>query len=199
MAAIIGIDETERGPLADPVTAGVIRAPEGYDLLETFPGLNDSKKLSEKKRETIYLKLQEEVKAGNIEAIVCFSSERIIDRKGIAFAVRSALTRGLEKLLPDPTEGSVFLDGSLKAPSYYKQETIIGGDAIVPAIMLASIAAKVTRDHLLKKLALEYPLYGFEVHKGYGTKKHLEAIKEHGLCAIHRATFIHLDRLTEQS
>ncbi|MDB5266160.1 MAG: rnhB [Parcubacteria group bacterium] len=194
MAYIVGIDEAGRGPLAGPVSVGVVKVAEGYDLLEVFPGLNDSKKLSEKKREAIFIKLQEEIKKGNVQAIVCLSSEKIIDEKGIAFAVRSALARGVRKLMPNPEEGKVFLDGSLKAPPEYIQETIIGGDAIIPAIMLASVAAKVTRDRLMKKLALEHPLYGFEVHKGYGTLAHMNALRTHGLCAIHRATFIHLDR-----
>lgn len=195
MTYIVGVDEAGRGPLAGPVAVGVVKVKEGYDLLETFPGLNDSKKLSEKKREILFAKLQEEIKAGNVQAIVCLSSEKIIDEKGIAFAVRSALARGVRKLLPDPEEGKVFLDGSLKAPPEYSQETIIGGDATVPAIMLASVAAKVTRDRLMKKLALEHPRYGFDIHKGYGTAAHMSAIREHGLCVIHRATFIHLDRL----
>ncbi|HEV7121196.1 MAG TPA: ribonuclease HII [Candidatus Paceibacterota bacterium] len=199
MAYIVGVDEAGRGPLAGPVAVGVVKVKEGYDLLEAFPGLNDSKKLSEKKREALFAKLQEEIKAGNVQAIVCLSSEKLIDEKGIAHAVRSALARGVRKLLPDPEEGKVLLDGSLKAPPEYSQETIIGGDATVPAIMLASVAAKVTRDRLMKKLALEHPLYGFEIHKGYGTKAHLAAIRAHGQCAIHRATFIHLDRLPNQS
>ncbi len=195
MAYIVGIDEAGRGPLAGPVSVGVVKVAEGYDLLAAFPGLNDSKKLSEKKREALFLKLQEEIKAGNVQAVVCLSSEQMIDEKGITFAVRNALARGARKLMPNPEVGKVFLDGSLKAPPEYSQETIIGGDALVPAIMLASVAAKVTRDRLMLKLAKEHPLYGFDVHKGYGTKAHLAAIKEHGLCVIHRATFIHLDRI----
>lgn len=194
MAYIVGVDEAGRGPLAGPVSVGVVKIAEGFDLLELFPGLNDSKKLSEKKREALFAKLQEEIKNGNVQAIVCLSSEKIIDEKGIAYAVRSALARGVRKLMPNPEEGKVFLDGSLKAPPEYSQETIIGGDATIPAIMLASVAAKVTRDRLMKKLALDYPLYGFEVHKGYGTAAHMNALREHGLCVIHRASFIHLDR-----
>ncbi|MDB5237632.1 MAG: rnhB [Parcubacteria group bacterium] len=195
MTYIVGVDEAGRGPLAGPVAVGVVKVAEGFDLLAAFPGLNDSKKLSEKKREALFAKLQEEIKAGNVQAVVCLSSEKIIDEKGIAFAVRNALARGVRKLMPDPEEGKVFLDGSLKAPSEYSQETIIGGDALIPSIMLASVAAKVTRDRLMVKLALEHPLYGFEIHKGYGTAGHMKLIREHGLCAIHRATFIHLDRI----
>jgi ribonuclease HII len=87
----------------------------------------------------------------------------------------------------------IQLDGSLKALPEYSQETIIGGDALVPLISLASIAAKVERDHLMCKLAEEFPVYGFEVHKGYGTRAHYDALGEYGLCAIHRRSFIHLD------
>ncbi|KND51058.1 MAG: ribonuclease HII [Parcubacteria bacterium C7867-007] len=199
MAYIVGVDEAGRGPLAGPVAVGVVKIAEGYDLLEVFPGLNDSKKLSEKKRELLFLKLQEEIKKGNVQAVVCLSSEKMIDEKGIAFAIRHALARGVRKLMPDPMEGKVYLDGSLKAPPEYSQETIIGGDATIPAIMLASVAAKVTRDRLMKKLATEYPLYGFEIHKGYGTKMHMLALREHGLCAIHRASFIHIDRISEEA
>jgi ribonuclease HII len=92
-------------------------------------------------------------------------------------------------LLLSPEEGKVFLDGSLHAPREYEQETVIGGDASIPAIMLASIAAKVSRDRLMKRLALSYPRYGFEQHKGYGTKAHIEAIRTYGFSPEHRRTF----------
>lgn len=189
---VVGVDEAGRGPLAGPVAVGVVKVRDGYDILAAFPGLNDSKKLSEKKREVLFKTLQTEIRAGNVEAVVCLSSARMIDDKGIAHAVRHALTRGVRKLLPDPREGKVWLDGSLKAPSEYEQETVIGGDGLVPAIMLASIAAKVTRDQLMLKKAETYPLYGFAAHKGYGTKAHLEMIRLYGPCEEHRRTFIHI-------
>lgn len=189
---IIGIDEAGRGPLAGPVAVGVVMVSEGYDILAAFPGLNDSKKLSEKKREMLFKTLQQEMKAGNVKAVVCLSNARIIDDKGIAYAVRHALDRGVRKLLPNPKEGKVWLDGSLKAPSEYEQETVIGGDGLVPAIMLASIAAKVTRDQLMLKTDAMHPLYGFASHKGYGTKTHMEAIRTHGMCEEHRRSFIHI-------
>lgn len=187
----MGIDEAGRGPLAGPVAVGVVVAEKGYDFLTAFPGLNDSKKLSEKKREALYVLLQEEIKKGSVRAKVCFSSEGIIDRKGIAFAVRTALARGVQALAPDPTDVHIYLDGSLAAPKEYSQETVIGGDATIPAIMLASVAAKVSRDRLMKRLALQYPAYGFEVHKGYGTKAHQEAIRALGLSKAHRKSFCH--------
>ncbi len=193
MKYLVGIDEAGRGPLAGPVAVGVARVAEGYDILATFSGLNDSKKLTQKKRDALYEILMQEVKAGNVRVRVCLSSEKVIDEKGIAYAVRSALNRGVEALLPDPEEGKVFLDGSLKAPKEYEQETIIGGDGKVPVIMLAALAAKVTRDRLMVKLATEYPEYGFDGHKGYGTKAHMEALRTHGLSAVHRASFIHID------
>ncbi|MDQ1299962.1 MAG: ribonuclease [Patescibacteria group bacterium] len=189
---LVGVDEAGRGPLAGPVAVGVVAVREGYDILAAFPGLNDSKKLSEKKRELLFKILQQEMKAGNVSAVVCLSSARMIDDKGIAYAVRHALDRGVRKLLPNPEEGKVWLDGSLKAPSEYTQETVIGGDGLIPSIMLASVAAKVTRDRVMLKADAAYPLYGFRSHKGYGTKAHMEAIREYGMIEEHRRSFIHI-------
>ena len=111
MRILLGVDEAGRGPLAGPVAVGVVAVEEGFDLLAAFPGLNDSKKLSEKKREALYALLLEEVKKGTVRAKVCFSSEKLIDRKGISFAVRDALARGVRALAPDPTGVRVMLDG----------------------------------------------------------------------------------------
>lgn len=194
MAWIVGIDEAGRGPLAGPVAVGVAMIADEYDVLKAFPGLNDSKKLSEKKRDALYAILIQEAKAGNVRVKVCLSSERMIDEKGIAHAVRDALSRGVKSLMPDPASGKVYLDGSLAAPKEYEQETVIGGDGKIPAIMLAALAAKVTRDRLMTKLAVDYPAYGFEGHKGYGTKAHLEAIRTFGVSPVHRKTFVHIDR-----
>lgn len=190
MKFVLGVDEAGRGPLAGPVAVGVIAVVEGYDILANFPGLNDSKQLSEKKREALFRILQDEIRAGNVRAMVQLSSSSMIDGKGIAFSIRNALNKGIAKLLPNPNEGKVWLDGSLKALPEYEQETVIGGDGLIPAIMLASIAAKVTRDHLMMKIDSEHPLYGFAKHKGYGTKAHIEAIKTHGPCPQHRLTFL---------
>jgi len=194
MAWIVGIDEAGRGPLAGPVAVGVAMVKDDYDVLAAFPGLNDSKKLTEKKRDALYAILIQEAKAGNVRVKVCLSGERMIDEKGIAFAVRDALARGVKSLMPDPASGKIYLDGSLAAPKEYEQETIIGGDGKIPAIMLAALAAKVTRDKLMTKLGAQYPEYGFEGHKGYGTKAHMEAIRAHGVSSIHRRTFIHIDQ-----
>lgn len=192
---IVGVDEAGRGPLAGPVAVGVVAFLNDFDILTTFPGLNDSKKLSEKKREAIFSILQSEIKKGNVKSVVQLVSAQKIDEGGIVPAIASAVEKGVLKLLPDTSCGKVYLDGALRAPLEYEQETIIGGDGLVPAIMLASIAAKVTRDRYMTQQADIYPLYGFEKHKGYGTKVHIDALRKHGLCAIHRGTFIHLDRV----
>jgi ribonuclease HII len=192
MKWIVGIDEAGRGPLAGPVAVGVVVVPETLDLLALFLKLNDSKKLSEKRREEIFVRLQEEIKAGNIVSLVTLASSEKIDAKGIAVCIREAIANSLLKLVPNPLDHRVYLDGSLKAPNQYTQETVIGGDALIPAIMLASVAAKVTRDRYMLKQAELYPEYLFEQHKGYGTKLHMEKLREHGLCAIHRRTFVHL-------
>lgn len=193
MKWLVGIDEAGRGPLAGPVSVGVVVVPESTDLLALFPKLNDSKKLSEKRREELFARLQEEIKTGNISSLVTLASAPKIDAKGIAHCIREAIEHSLKKLVPNPKDHQVYLDGSLKAPKHYEQETVIGGDALIPAIMLASVAAKVTRDRYMLQQAKLYPEYLFEQHKGYGTKLHMEKIREHGLCAIHRRTFIHLD------
>lgn len=189
MRYVLGVDEAGRGPLAGPVAVGVVMAPEGYDFLAAFPGLNDSKKISEKKREAMFEILLAEEKAGKLSFCVKSVSAPVIDRNGIAKAVRSSVHAGIRQLAPDPKDVRVYLDGSLHAPDEYAQETVIGGDAKIPAIMLASVAAKVSRDRLMMKLAADYPGYGFEIHKGYGTKKHQEAIRALGLCALHRRSF----------
>ncbi|MES2668156.1 MAG: ribonuclease HII [Patescibacteria group bacterium] len=190
MRYVVGVDEAGRGPLAGPVSVGVVKVSEGYDILAAFPGLNDSKKLSEKKREALFKILQREITAGNVQATVTLVSAARIDAKGIAAAVRHGVDMGVRKLLPNPEEGKVWLDGSLKAPEGYEQETVIGGDGLIPAIMLASIAAKVTRDRLMLKKHDEHPLYDFAKHKGYGTPSHIKAIKEHGPSSEHRKSFL---------
>ncbi len=188
MQWIIGVDEAGRGPLAGPVAVGVIRAPRDFDFT-IFPSLNDSKKLSEKKREAIFELLLEKQKAGEISFCVKSVSAKSIDRSGISACVRSAVHAGVRVLAPEAANVKVYLDGLLHAPKEYEQETIVGGDAIIPAIMLASVAAKVSRDRLMVQLAERYPGYGLEQHKGYGTKAHQEAIRSLGLSDIHRRSF----------
>ncbi len=189
---MLGADEAGRGPLAGPVAVGVVAVPEGFDVAREFPGVADSKKLSEKQRERFFALLEARAAAGDARFVVEFEGADIIDKEGIARAVRYALSRGVRALAPDAKTTMVQLDGALYAPAEYAQQTIVGGDASVPLISLASIAAKVTRDRLMTELAVTYPLYGFERHKGYGTRAHYEALERHGLCAIHRRSFLHL-------
>jgi ribonuclease HII len=193
MRFLIGVDEAGRGPLAGPVAVGVVAVPEGFDVTTEFPGVKDSKKLSEKKREKIFEMLQQRAAQGDTRFAVEFESAEAIDNEGIAIAIRRALSRGVNMLAPDAALVKIQLDGALKAPPEYAQETIINGDELIPLISLASIAAKVLRDRLMLELSAQYPLYGFEKHKGYGTVAHYEMLKKHGLCAIHRRSFIHLD------
>lgn len=193
MNYLVGIDEAGRGPLAGPVSVGFVCAPEDFDILSTFPGINDSKKLSEKARERLFDLLEEHVALGSLSYTVVLKEAAEIDARGIAVVIREAITEGLAKLLPNPNEGMVYLDGSLKAPPKYAQETIIKGDSLIPSIMLASVAAKVTRDRLMCALATTYPAYEFERHKGYGTALHMSLIRQHGPCSIHRKSFLHID------
>lgn len=193
MRFTLGVDEAGRGPLAGPVSVGVVRVPEGFDVAKEFPGVADSKKLSERKREEIFALLEARQAAEDVRFAVEFEDALTIDREGIAAAVRRALTRGVNALAPDAKEVSIQLDGALRAPAEYEQETIVNGDELIPLISLASIAAKVLRDRHMVALSADYPEYGFEKHKGYGTKVHYEMLQEYGLCAIHRRSFIHLD------
>lgn len=190
MRFILGVDEAGRGPLAGPVSVGVIAVPEGFDVALEFPGVADSKKLSEKKREEIFEMLIARVASGDARFAVEFESAETIDREGIVPAVRRALARGVNALAPDAALVKIQLDGALRAPPEYAQETIIHGDALIPIISLASVAAKVLRDRLMCDLAKQYPEYGFEKHKGYGTKAHYEMLLKYGPCNIHRRSFL---------
>lgn len=191
---IIGIDEAGRGPLAGPVSVGVVACKisnSKFQIFKRLKGIKDSKKLNEKQREEWFKKLKELEKAGIIKTAVSFSSAKIIDEKGIVFAIRRALAMSLKKLKIKPNECEVLLDGSLYAPSEYKkQKTIIRGDDKIPVISAASIIAKVSRDRLMKRLAKKFPDYGFEKHKGYGTKAHYNTIKKYGISDIHRKSFL---------
>jgi len=192
---LVGIDEAGRGPLAGPVAVGAVAVPQGYNIKKKFPGVADSKKLSPKKREALFALLEAAAKRGEVLFTVQFGSAAQIDQFGITKVIAKALGRGLNQL----TKGSVqrvpsvqmrvLLDGSLKAPKEYRQKTIIRGDASEPIISLASIAAKVVRDRHMVRLAKKFPHYGFEVHKGYGTKAHGNAIERFGRCPEHRRSF----------
>ncbi len=189
---ILGVDEAGRGPLAGPVAVGVVKVRTRFDIKKAFPGVDDSKQLSEDVRESIYREMLVRKAAGDIDFCVRLVGASVIDEIGITRAVRRGVWGGVRVLAPQANDVFIKLDGLLHAPEAYAQETIIKGDALEPVISLASIAAKVRRDRLMKKLALLYPNYAFEVHKGYGTKKHYEAIEKWGISAIHRRSFLGL-------
>lgn len=185
---LIGVDEVGRGPLAGPVGIGVVKIPVDFDW-KLIPGVGDSKKVSKKKREVIFdtaKKLQQ-------ENLLDFRVELIpatyIDTYGISAAIRFGLAEAIKSLALSPEDCFIKLDGSLKAPAEFQQETIIRGDATEPVIGLASIMAKVTRDAYMVRMDLEYPLYAFSRHKGYGTKAHCEILTQEGLCPLHRVSY----------
>ncbi len=186
---IIGIDEAGRGPLAGPVSVGICIAPVDFDFT-IFKNLKDSKKLSEKRRVEVLAQMKELQTSKTINFSVALVSNKMIDDKGIVFAITSAINVLLNKIKIEPSKVRILLDGGLRAPDeYLYQETIIKGDEKEPVISLASIAAKVTRDNHMVRLAKDYPEYGFEIHKGYGTKVHRERIAKYGLSVVHRRTF----------
>ncbi len=185
---IIGVDEVGRGPLAGPVTVAAAMMPYGFSFGDTRP--NDSKKVSEKKREEWFLYAEEH---SDISYATSSISPNIIDEVGISKATIMAVEQSIEKLSSTWESGiqvEVLLDGLLHAPAQYKQKTIIKGDEKEPIISLASIIAKVTRDRMMVEIAKKYPQYGFDSHKGYGTKKHYESIEKYGILSIHRKSFL---------
>lgn len=189
MKYLVGVDEAGRGPLAGPVAVGVAMVPADFDW-KLLPGVGDSKKLKPKDREAVYQLASRLKQAGVIDFRVSQTSAAMIDRRGIVPAIKKAMNRCLMGLKLEPGICHILLDGGLKAPpAYPSQETIIKGDSKELVIGLASIVAKVTRDRHMTMLARKYPAYGFEAHKGYGTRLHLELIKEHGISAIHRVSF----------
>ncbi len=190
---LIGIDEAGRGPLAGPVSVGVLKVPTDFDWA-LIPGVHDSKQLSEGKREVLFKRAKALKAAGELDYAVAMVSARVIDRVGITRAIATAMARALKRLQLDPRAVTIKLDGSLKAPTeFLNQETIIKGDSKEKVIGLASIMAKVTRDRYMTRLSLckgsPYTKYNFDIHKGYGTKAHREAILEHGLSDQHRKTY----------
>ena len=190
MKLLLGVDEAGRGPLAGPVMIGVVRVPEQFIVAREFPGLADSKQLTPLARERLYRQMRRRMRAGDIHFAVRSTSAERIDRWGLSRAVLAATARAVHALAPEPEGVLIYLDGLLKAPREYAQQTIIGGDETVPLIALASIAAKVTRDRLMTRFAKEFPEYGFDIHKGYGTKAHYAALKKYGPSLIHRQSFL---------
>ncbi|MDR1320751.1 MAG: ribonuclease HII [Gracilibacteraceae bacterium] len=178
-AAVAGVDEAGRGPLAGPVTAGACVLPPDYDP----SALNDSKKLSAGQRE----RLNAEIRAGAVSWAVGWADAAEIDSLNILQAAKLAMTRALGAL--DPPPDYVLIDGRDRLALAVPQRALIGGDGICASIAAASILAKVERDAYMTRLHQIYPLYGFDRHKGYGTKVHLQALAAHGPCLEHRRSF----------
>lgn len=187
---LVGIDEVGRGPLAGPVSVGAFAV--GLSEENLIPNdLKNSKALSSTRREEWFVYFDGLAKEGKVRYAVTSVSNQVIDNFGIVYSIRRALASALNKLEIDPAYAQVFLDGGLRAPGKYKaQETIVKGDEKIPVIAAASIMAKVSRDRRLLRLSKLYPEYGFERHKGYGTRSHYEALRKHGLCEIHRRTYL---------
>ncbi len=179
---IAGVDEVGRGPFAGPVVCAAVILPlEKKNLIE---GIDDSKKLKEGERE----RLAELIKERAIAYKICEVDNKTIDRINILQATKLCMKQAVEGLAVEPDV--VFVDGNFKIDISMPQQTLIKGDALSYSIGAASILAKVYRDRLMCEFDKIYPQYGFAQHKGYGTKMHRDAIREYGLCEIHRRTFI---------
>ncbi len=178
--AICGIDEAGRGPLAGPVCAAAVILPEGLEI----PGLNDSKKLTDKKRRELFPIIEEQALAYGIG----WASQEEIDDINILQATFLAMSRAVEQLNIRPD--LALVDGNRAPTLDLPVETVVKGDSLSASIAAASVLAKVSRDDVMLRMAEEYPGYGFEVHKGYGTKAHYEALRTFGPSPIHRRTFL---------
>ena len=177
---ICGVDEAGRGPLAGPVCAAAVILPPNAEI----PGLNDSKKLSDKKRRELYPIIKEQAIAYGI----AFADHREIDEINILQATFLAMERAINQLSVKPE--LALIDGNRAKDFGVPVETVVHGDSLSASIAAASVLAKVTRDDYMLKMAEEYPGYDFEIHKGYGTKAHYEALTRLGPCPIHRMTFL---------
>lgn len=177
---VCGVDEAGRGPLAGPVCAAAVILPDNCDL----PGLNDSKKLTEKKREALYDRILEQAVAYGI----AFASVEEIERINILSAALLAMNRAIEKLSSRPD--IALIDGNTTRDIRVPARCIVGGDGKCACIAAASVLAKVTRDRLMIQMAEQYPQYGFEKHKGYGTKAHYAALEAYGPAPVHRMSFL---------
>ena len=177
---ICGVDEAGRGPLAGPVCAAAVILPPETEL----PDLNDSKKLSEKKRAQLFPEIQRIALAWS----VAFASVEEIEERNILGATMLAMNRAIAGLSLTPD--LALIDGNRNKEIEVPSRCVVHGDARCASIAAASILAKVSRDHLMLELAREYPQYGFEKHKGYGTKAHYAALREYGPCPAHRPSFL---------
>lgn len=177
---IAGVDEVGRGPLAGPVCVACVMMP----LDDIIEGVDDSKKLSEKKRELLFEQIKEKAICYSIQMV----DEQTIDKINILEATKLAMKNAINSMTVKPD--IVLVDAINKLDVDVEIKGIVKGDALSYSIGCASILAKVTRDRLMCDLAKEYPEYGFEKHKGYGTKQHIEALKEYGPCIYHRLSFL---------
>ena len=177
---ICGVDEAGRGPLAGPVCAAAVILPKGLEL----PGLNDSKKLTDKKRREMFPIIKEQAIAYGIG----LASHEEIDEINILQATYLAMERAIAQL--GGKADFALIDGNRAKEFDLPVRTVVKGDSLSASIAAASILAKVTRDDIMLEMANAYPDYGFEVHKGYGTKAHYDALREHGHSPIHRMTFL---------
>ncbi len=180
IAPICGVDEAGRGPLAGPVCAAAVILPRGLEI----EGLNDSKKLSEKKREELF----DRIKDSAVSYGIAFAGVEEIEELNILGATYLAMNRAIAKL--DIKPALALIDGNRDAGIDCESRTVVHGDAKCASIAAASILAKVTRDRYMLEMAEKYPEYAFEKHKGYGTKVHYAAIREHGASPIHRPSFL---------
>lgn len=180
MTLVCGVDEAGRGPLAGPVCAAAVILPPNLEI----PGLTDSKKLSDKRRRELYPVIMEQAVAYGIG----LASHEEIDQINILQATFLAMERALEQLRVRPD--LVLIDGNRKKDFGVPAETVVKGDSLSASIAAASVLAKVTRDDIMIAMAQENPGYGFEIHKGYGTKAHYDALRTLGPSPIHRMTFL---------
>lgn len=189
--AVGAVDEAGRGPLAGPVVAACVILKPGFDLSKPgFELIKDSKMISEKNREKLFPIIMAEF----AEVGVGWCDHETIDRINILEATFLAMKQAIGSLKQKPDH--VLVDGKFVIPNYSGQQTaIIDGDALVFSIAAASIIAKVTRDRMMLKIHEKYPQYGFDKHKGYGTKQHMEAIERFGPAPIHRMSFAPLNRM----
>ena len=179
LECIAGVDEAGRGPLAGPVVAGAVILPKGLFI----EGVNDSKKLSANQRERLFHEIYRRALSVGIGVV----SHQVIDRINIYQASILAMRKAVEKLSLSPA--IILADGNSFKHETLRYHNVIDGDALSLTIAAASIVAKVTRDSLMREYHEQFPLYGFDRHKGYGTKLHIDALRQHGLCPIHRRSF----------
>ena len=177
---VCGVDEAGRGPLAGPVCAAACILPVGLGI----PGLDDSKKLSPQKREELY----DIIVSSAITFGIAFASVEEIESLNILNATFLAMNRAIEQLVPQPA--LALIDGNRNSGIRIPSRCVVKGDSLCADIAAASVLAKVTRDRYMLAMAKQYPLYGFEKHKGYGTVQHYAALRDYGPCPIHRPSFL---------